>query len=246
MMLVILMFCVVSVLGSQLPPGVKLCRRSDSELSSCLATNIADGIQLFTRGNKDLDVPVLEPFVVEKIEIEGQATSSTSLIQKYENIRMYGIADGVRITNMKIDIDKGCSWEFDAFSPVVTMEADYTIKGQVVVFPINSHGKCNITLNNLMNKNSMTCEKYVKNDKTYIKLTNYTMNMKPEKISFYFGNIFPEDERISAEVLKTLNENSLDIFNEVKPGFERAISFIYMNVANKVFSKIPIDDIFLE
>lgn len=92
----------------------------------------------------------------------------------------------------------------------------------------------------------MLCEKYKKKNETYLRVTNYTMDFKTERIVYDFDNIFPADEQISREIARTLNENSLSIFNEVKGGIEKAFSFIYKQYMNNVFSKIPLRQVFLD
>ncbi|KAJ8930586.1 hypothetical protein NQ314_016598 [Rhamnusium bicolor] len=72
------------------------------------------------------------------------------------------------------------------------------------------------------------------------------MDMKPEKVEYEFENIFPGSKQISDEILKTINENSLDIFNDVKAGFEEIFSLLYLKYTNSVFSKIPLKDVFLD
>lgn len=37
-------------------------------------------------------------------------------------------------------------WETEALTPQTVMEADYAIKGQLLTFPIDSSGKCKITM----------------------------------------------------------------------------------------------------
>ncbi|VEN56593.1 unnamed protein product, partial [Callosobruchus maculatus] len=62
------------------------------------------------------------------------------------------------------------------------------------------------------------CEKYQKNSKTYIKLTNYTADVNPENVVYYFENIVPGNPEVSAQVLKTLNNDPLLVWNEEKSG----------------------------
>ncbi|KAJ8917337.1 hypothetical protein NQ315_002359, partial [Exocentrus adspersus] len=212
----------IIVLCCLLADGVKLCHRSDPNFEKCVATNMEDALKnYFADGYKEAGLPKLEPFFVQKLEIAGEPSQSVSLHQKYQNVYVYGSVNS-HFKNLKIELDKGCSWQVDAVSPAVTMNADYEIKGQLLVFPINSHGKCNITQFNLVNHHTMACEKYTKNNDTYIRVVDYAMDMRPEKITYDFGNVFPGNEEISNQIVRTLNENSKSIFDEVKPGIEKA------------------------
>lgn len=46
----------------------------------------------------------------------------------------------------RIDLDEKCGLVADVETPVIRMEADYELKGKLLLFPINGHGKCNITM----------------------------------------------------------------------------------------------------
>lgn len=91
----------------------------------------------------------------------------------------------------------------------------------------------------------MTCEKYQKNNQTHLRVTEYTMEMKTKKMIYYFTNLFPGNEQISSEILKTINDNPLTLFNEMKNVFEGAFSKIHSDMANRVYSKIPMDELYL-
>ncbi|XP_018570244.1 protein takeout-like [Anoplophora glabripennis] len=241
-----LVFGVAVVSGAHLPDGVKLCHRSDPDFQKCVAKSLGESLKYFTNGYKELGIPPLKPLFIEKLEIDPEAKQSVSIQQKYHNINVHGITDSTFDKYFKIELDNGCSWVTDASTPVVRMEADYEIKGQLLVFPINSHGKCNITQYDVVDRHMMTCEKYTKNNEIYLRVVNYTMDINSESIVYDFDSIFPGNEQISNEIAKTLNENSLSIFNEVKGGIEKAFSFVYMQYMNNVFSRIPLNQIFLD
>lgn len=78
-----------------------------------------------------------------------------------------------------------------------------------------------------------------------MKLSDYKLSMTPQSCYFDFSNIIPGNEQISKEVGKTVNENSLEIFKDVKGGFEKMLSRLHENAANSVFAKIPEDELFL-
>lgn len=78
-----------------------------------------------------------------------------------------------------------------------------------------------------------------------MKLLDYKLSMSPQSCYFDFPNIIPGNEQISKEVGKTVNENSLEIFKDVKGGFEEMLSRLHERSANNVFAKIPEDELFL-
>lgn len=43
-----------------------------------------------------------------------------------------------------------------------------------------------------------------------------------------------------------LNENWEDILKELQPGFEDSLSQAFLEISNRVFTKVPFDQIFLD
>lgn len=97
----------------------------------------------------------------------------------------------------------------------------------------------------IKNKHTADCEHFMKKGKSHLRLKNYAMNMSVQECYFDFPNMIPGNEQISNELGKTINENSMEIFQDVKGGFEQLLSKVYENGANSVFSKIPEDELFL-
>lgn len=91
----------------------------------------------------------------------------------------------------------------------------------------------------------MWCEKYQKRGKTYLRFTNYTLDMHPENVIFHFSNIFPTNKAIEKEIYKTVDENSMEIFKEIRGACEKLFAKIHIQLANAVLSRIPFEEGFL-
>ncbi|XP_066255610.1 protein takeout-like [Euwallacea similis] len=243
--LVIVIFGVCAAV--HLPPEIEKCSKSDPNFIECMKRTIRDTLVFLKNGNKELGFSTIDPFYVEKLELIADSKTSVKLNQKYEHIYMYGFTTSeIR----KFSLDYGvpgktpCKWEIEIYTPASRMEADYELNGQVLLFPINGKGRCNVTLERLLNKHVAQCELYTKKEKTHLRLKDYTIEMTAESCHFDFPNLIPGNEQISKEVSKTVNENSLEIFKDVKNGFEQMLSSLHQNAANNVFSKIPEEELF--
>ncbi|XP_018570248.1 protein takeout-like [Anoplophora glabripennis] len=245
--LIFAVFFLVSVEGSShLPPDMKLCHRSDPNFFQCLGKASKFGLRSLANGSKYYGIPPIDPLFVEEIIVKGEPSETVSLQTKYNNVYLHGMSISNAEQKFVLDLGEKCGWVIEALTPLIRMEADYELTGKLLLFQLNGHGRCNITLYNLWNLHTMTCEKYTAEGKTYLKITNYTIHLRPEKLHFDLTNIFPANEQIAAEILKTMNENSLIIFNDIKGGFEQIFSEIHWAMANKLFSKEPINEIFLD
>lgn len=92
----------------------------------------------------------------------------------------------------------------------------------------------------------MKCQTYLKKNKKHLKITEYNLHFNPEKVYMDFTGLFPNNDDFSKQIENTLRENQDVIFQEVKEPFAEVFSSIQMNLNNKVYDKIPMDQIYLE
>nr|CAI5816823.1 unnamed protein product [Callosobruchus analis] len=167
------------------------------------------------------------------------------LTMKLINCYLRGATTNSKIVDMNVDLENGCSWSTDVKIPVLEWYGDYAIQGKLLMFQLNGHGKCNFTLLDTKIHQEMTCQKYQKNDKTYIKITNYTMDINPRTLIYDMQNIIPGNPEISEQVVKTLNADPILVWGEIKSAFDTIVAQMHKNVGNKLHSKIPMDEIYL-
>lgn len=85
-----------------------------------------------------------------------------------------------------------------------------------------------------------------KKGKDYLRLTSYKITVKPEKIHYKFDNIIggAANARLSEQIHTVINDNSLAIFEEVRAATEESYGIIFKEIANKIFTKVPLDEIY--
>lgn len=89
-------------------------------------------------------------------------------------------------------------------------------------------------------------EQVERKGKTYWDFKEYKVTLRPEKVIFKFDNLFDGDERLGTEINKVLNDNWDEVFTDVREGYEKSFGIIFHGLAKRVFSRVPIKDIFLE
>lgn len=114
----------------------------------------------------------------------------------------------------------------ESLNPELILEADYTMKGRVLLLPIVGDGPCNVTLcehfelvkNPGKNKNrtflvnmkinhNMTFDYVVRKGKTYMKATDFQVTMNPEKVVFKFDNLFNGQKELGDNINQVLIKN---------------------------------------
>lgn len=235
-----------NIFAAKIPSGLEFCHQSESDFNKCVSVQVSEALKLFKDGYSELGIPKIEPFTIPHVEIIGESNPSGSLSQIYDNMLTYGIYISEVYDSKFFVSEKECYWDFKVLTPYVYVEADYKLNGRLLMFPINGNGKCNITITNLTNHHQALCEVYTKNGKSFLRHTKYQLNMNGEKILFNFENIISGNEQFSNEIMKTINENSQDVFKEVKNGLEQVWAPLHSQVANIFMAKFPLDVLFPE
>ncbi|RZC41266.1 JHBP domain containing protein [Asbolus verrucosus] len=238
-----LLLFITIISAKTLPPDIVRCRKSDP--NACLDVHVMEAVRKFAAGNKDLGIVPLEPLFIERVEFAAPGSGSVSLHQVYRNAYLHGITSAT-ITDSEANFDDGdCYWRYNSFTPAIRLEADYTMKGRLLLFPINGQGRCNNTFYEIDGRNEFKCEKYVKKDKTHLRMVEHKFRIQPKRVVFDYNNIIGGNEEFNKEVLKTVNENALTVYADVGPALEEVMSRIWLQSINEVFSRVPEDELFL-
>lgn len=97
---------------------------------------------------------------------------------------------------------------------------------------------------NLVIKHDLIGEPITKNGKIYMKLKDYKVKFITNSVSFYFANLFNGNKALGEQMNRFMNENSEIVFQELKGSYEKSFGYIFKDITNKIFTKVPFDDIF--
>lgn len=85
-----------------------------------------------------------------------------------------------------------------------------------------------------------------KGGREYLEVLRTKLILNPKSIHFLLENLFNGDKTLGDNMNKFLNENSHDIFNELKPSIVEAIGVIITAIASGPLNKYPYSDLFLQ
>ncbi|XP_044260808.1 protein takeout-like [Tribolium madens] len=231
--------------SKSLPSNIRKCSKSDPNFNKCLEESAQDASRKFAQGNKDLGIVPLEPFHIKKIDLGNNTSGAVTLHQIYENMDIYGMTNSSISDSEANFTGDNCYWNYKVRGSLVRMVSDYTMSGQLLIFPINGHGKCTNYLYDYDGDYEAKCERYIKKNKTCLRVTDFKFGFKPKRIVFDFENIIDGNEQLSKEVVKTLNENSETVYADVGPAFNQVMGMVWKQTINQVFSRVPEDELFL-
>lgn len=136
--------------------------------------------------------------------------------------------------------------EIHARLPMVSLNGDYKIKGKVLVLPIQGDGKSSMKFENLDIIIKYKPRVITKNGRVYIQTEKFKLDFETSRLTMHFSNLFNGDKALGDNMNKFLNENWADILSELKPSISSAFEQIFELIINRIFAKVPYEDLFLE
>lgn len=132
-----------------------------------------------------------------------------------------------------------------AHVPKVTLSGLYTIQGKVLVLPIQGDGKSRLDFEDLDIMIKCKPNMFTKNGRQYIETDKFKMDFTTKRFGIHFTNLFNGDRMLGDNMNLFLNENSADILAELKPSISLALEQIFEIIVNRIFAKVPYDDLFV-
>ncbi|XP_045468276.1 uncharacterized protein LOC123676440 [Harmonia axyridis] len=233
---VVLVFISVA-LSANLPEGTKLCHKSDN-FNECLKDALEDALGRFAKGFKPLGIKEIDPLTITEFSSENEGFS-----QFFKNVKIHG-GTNTKFRKVRMDWDK-LELYIESFTPHSEMIGDYSFKGTLISFSIDSAGKFKIVSDNILSEHHIQMERFQKNGKNHIRIVSWKIKNKPTSLHYSFDNLIPGNEELSKTIMNTMNENALQIYKELGGAFDEVYGEVHKTVGNQVFGKIPEDELFL-
>ncbi|KAF5278126.1 hypothetical protein FQR65_LT03642 [Abscondita terminalis] len=229
--------------SSDMLNAFKKCKLNNKK---CLKESIEDGISKLANGLPDIELPPLDPFFFGTSGMEFHDFS-----ERYTNLTFFGYSQ-IKICDIEFDLDS-CRIKLDFLLPKTRYHANVHWEGTVDGRKINITNlmrmECGIRFNANINSiklndwflenstaiSALNCKKLKRNDVEYLEIVD-------GKSDFDFGNVVFKFEDSTAS-------NPADPEKEVdliKPLADQCFEWLLQFVCNKIFSNIPVSELFLK
>ncbi|XP_067014206.2 circadian clock-controlled protein daywake [Anabrus simplex] len=234
--LLFVVLCISCAVADQLPSYIKKCKLNDEK---CYVESAQAALPHFVNGDKKVKLQPLNPFVIEKIEVE-----QGGLKIKLTDVKLY-FTDDLKILSVRADF-KNHKFEYTFSSPVCKLLSDYEIDGKILVVPISGKGKANITVVDVvLHFSHDTLHEKREDGKKYVKfLTGQHETKNITRAYFDLTNLFNGDKTLSEHTLKFMNENWKDVYTELNPLLLDALVEQEKLILNNVAGTVPLDELF--
>ncbi|XP_046684382.1 protein takeout-like [Homalodisca vitripennis] len=228
---------------SKLPKDFKRCKKHDPKMNECLKEAIQNALVSLTKGVPALGVLTIDPLRVTHLLID-QGTGPVSIKLDFNELDIHGLGSA-RIDRVKVDWDK-YTIEVDAtvLEPVI-LDGQYKINGKVLILPIQGNGHSNLTLENVKAKILILGKSMKKNGQEHMDVDKFNLHFTTKKLHMNLENLFNGDKALGDNMNIFLNENWQDILKELQPSIEEALGQTFKAIANRIFHKVPMNQITL-
>ncbi|GAB0091619.1 hypothetical protein DMENIID0001_064750 [Sergentomyia squamirostris] len=226
----------VAVLGAKFPDEIEKC---DFEDHSCLIERMNWILQNKYEGVPGIRLAELDPLDIPSMSISQGGNSPVNIDIQFKNVKFSGLKNAVvtNITGFK-DVDQqniGITFK----APSVSLCGPYTIKGKILVLPIEGKGDSNITVVNATITMRFKGALVTKNNKEYLQLSNAKVAFTTTRMYIYYGNLFNGDEILGPTTNQFLNENWQIVLQELYPSIAEGFAQVYQGTLNNVFASHP-------
>ncbi|XP_068900206.1 protein takeout-like [Tenebrio molitor] len=231
---------VASIHAAKLPPSFKKCNRKDPNLNQCILQASEDGLRQLTKPFPSIGLPSFDPLEVTELTIGAGSDAVVNLEQKFKDCKLYGI-DKTTFSQFEADFPNK-NFKLAGVIPEIKMLCQYELSGKVLLLPVVGQGPSTIILKSVKVALDAPFEEIPKDGKTYFKFSVTNFSLDPEVISFDFENLFNGDKTLGDNINKVLNDNSKEVFADVKDGYAKGIGLILEKILNSMFTKVSIEE----
>ncbi|PZC80154.1 hypothetical protein B5X24_HaOG200968 [Helicoverpa armigera] len=221
----------------------KTCNRNAIDVNDCMADAVQKGIAVMINGIDELGIPPIDPYLQKDFRLEYKNNQIAAKLNM-KNIQVEGLrAAKVHDARLRADDDK-FHLEVDLTSPKVTVHAEYHGEGKFNSLRILAFGEVNTTMTDLVYTWKLDGVPEKNGTETYIRIKEFYMRPDVGSIVTNFKNDNPESRELTDLGTRFANENWRTLYREFLPYAQANWNKIGTKVANKLFLKVPYDQLF--
>ncbi|KAJ3651261.1 hypothetical protein Zmor_017311 [Zophobas morio] len=227
--------------SAKLPPGFKKCNLKQISSQMCLPQAIESAIKQMDRPIKKLGIVNLEPLEIPFLIVDA-GSQFIHTQQAFKNMKLSGFNE-TSCTKAEFNYNTK-TLNLECVVPRFRLEFNYVVDGKFLMMSVYGNGTgWAVFLDNQFELNFQFGE-YEKQGKKYFNIVHQQLQMRPKDIAFQLDNLFDGDEEMSNRVQNAARENALEVFDDVKPGYEQAFGKVFAYIFGEILEKVPIYDIF--
>ncbi|GLV39170.1 uncharacterized protein CBL_06221 [Carabus blaptoides fortunei] len=230
-----------------MPPIINRCKYSTDkvELGECMKKEHERLLDHYMNGFVELHLPKFDPYHLDKMIFGADGNNNAiSFTATFHNLNMHGSKNMV-IEKLSFDVENG-EFEGTSYIPYINIVADYDIKGNILILPLDSTGIGNLNLTNVRTVDKYTGRAYTKNGKRYLTFDkdNCSVNVTMSGFQINIDHLINGNPELTKLANTIMNENSDALIGEMKQIAAGSFMTIRLNILNTLFNTYSIHELF--
>ncbi|XP_075971905.1 circadian clock-controlled protein daywake-like [Anticarsia gemmatalis] len=222
---------------------LKVCDRNALDLNDCMVDAVRKGIKAMVPGIPDLGVPPIDPYIQKDFKVDYKNNQIAAKLSM-RNINVQGMNEAsVHDARVRADDDK-FHLEVDLSTPQVIVSAEYYGEGQFNALKIVAEGTFNTTMTDLVFTWKLDGIPVKNGSDTFIRIKEFYMRPDVGNMYTYFANDNLESKELTDLGTRFANDNWRTLYREFLPYAQANWNKIGVKIANKIFLKVPYDQLF--
>ncbi|XP_046648871.1 protein takeout-like [Daphnia pulicaria] len=225
----------VSISAGKFGDSLKQCDSNNrNALNTCLFKIVEDLRPFMPTGIPEINVPVLDPMFIQSVNlVQGEFRSTFSQIQvrglsKFTTISVTADPDTM-VMKLRLSI------------PELRITGQYKISGRIFVLAVEGTGTFWNILNNVTVDATSNLVLKGNAPNQNLQVANNVLDLNVSKMRMRLNNLFNGDPILGETVNNFLNENSQEVFAEVKPEMAKQVGELVIKVMNDALGALPAD-----
>ncbi|KAL0901591.1 hypothetical protein ABMA27_006812 [Loxostege sticticalis] len=222
---------------------LKICDRNSEDVNDCLLEAAQEGLAVLANGIQDLDVPSIDPYNQKDLRIEYK---NNQIYAKFtaKNIYVEGLKEStVHDARLRADEDR-FHLELDLTTPKINVRGQYAGEGRYNSLQIQANGEFITNMTDLVYTWKLDGVPEKTENGTFVRITDFYMRPDVGDMKSTLTNENPDSKELTELGNRFTNQNWRLLYRELLPYVQTNWNKIGSRVANKIFLKVPYDQLF--
>lgn len=239
---------------SRLAKYTTLCKLSDPKLSQCLTNLMKDILKHSASGIPELNIPSLEPFVIQEIDLKIFQGLGASIfggtVQRSDKSKAFARnliihhSSEFDIHELKVDIKKN-EFFIDLTFPKLQIEGEYDVNLIMFNMPIKSTGPVYINATDIVVKATLNGKTIKRKNESLLLFDSIDIKVDFKDYSISIQNLFKKDQNLNRALNDILKSQKAELRKLTKPMIEELAGKMVLSMINQILTGLPIEEIFI-
>ncbi|XP_072944040.1 putative beta-carotene-binding protein [Epargyreus clarus] len=222
---------------------LNVCDRNSPDVNECLVDAVQKGLSDLAGGIKELGVPAIDPYHQKELKMEYKNNQIMAKVI-IKDIYVSGLKESkVRDVRLKADEDN-FHMEVDMFSPTIKAKGKYSGGGSYNSLQVNASGDFDTIMTDLTYTWKLDGIPEKINNETHIRINSFYMRPDVGDMKSKLTNDNPDSRELTTLANRITNDNWRTLYKELLPFAQSNWNKIGIRVANKIFLKVPYNQLF--